>query len=148
MSKKVKGRLRELAPAARRNQDAGSRNLAFPFLTSMYKKCSTIDKTRARGLNLPILVTVWQLCRWMRNEEWMRLPQSLSHGVQTIADCRDRLDRASCCRKLDDDGQRGISDSSVRPRVTKSRFGVPFYIKLAAQMHNAPNSKILLEATC
>ena len=31
MSKKVNARLRELAPAARGSQDAGSRNLAFAF---------------------------------------------------------------------------------------------------------------------
>ena len=31
MSKKVKARLRELTPAARGSEDAGSRNLAFTY---------------------------------------------------------------------------------------------------------------------
>ena len=39
--KRVKARLRELAPAARGSQDAGSRNLAFAFFdTSVVALCS------------------------------------------------------------------------------------------------------------
>ena len=54
-SAKVKIRLRELAPAARGSQDAGSRNLVFTFQLSTVEQppSSLISQERIYGLKIP-----------------------------------------------------------------------------------------------
>ena len=60
MSKKTKGRLRELAPVARGSQDAGSRNLAFAFfLTYLYKLGEFRPKEESASAGTSI-VHIWQ----------------------------------------------------------------------------------------